>query len=121
SPHFRSAGMGLRRFTANHPKLLFGTMIAAITISAALSFTVFRQKGYPPERKPVKMLAPVTGGIDKIMQTGDAIRQMLALKKQIDSLSSKKQLNASDSIALENALDRFRQLSWKFDSKPARR
>jgi len=97
-------------------------MVVAIIASAALSFTIFRQSGDSGHKKPVKILEPVNSSIDRIMETGDAIRQMLALKKQIDSLSSKKVLTASDSVALEHALDRFRQLSWKFDSpKPATR
>jgi hypothetical protein len=97
-------------------------MIFAIIISAALSFTVFRQRGDPAARKPVKVLNPLNGGIDRIMETGDAIRQMLTLRKQIDSLSAKKQLTAADSTTLENALDHFRQLSRKFNSAnpPAR-
>lgn len=122
SPYFRRAGQSLKRFAAVHPKLIFSVMVAAIMLSAAFSFTLFRQRPAPKTAAPAGITAPLTGGIDRIIQTGDAIRQMLALKKRIDSLSEKKQLTAADSIDLESTLDSFRQFSSKLDpAKPAKR
>ena len=116
-PHFAGAKTRLTASANNHSTFLFWMMVINIALSAILSFTVFRHPVVPPVKKTVKVLEPVTGGFNEVMQASSALREMLRLKKAIDSLSGKKQLNAQDSVALEKALDRFQQLNKQFNPK----
>jgi hypothetical protein len=109
-PYIRKAGKGLKGLADDHPKFLFVMMVINIVLSVILSFTVFRRHDQPP--KVVKSIVnPVTGGFDQIMRTGEKLKQTIALKRQIDSLTSKKQLSAADSLALEQALDTIQKLN----------
>jgi hypothetical protein len=109
-PYIRKAGGGLKRLVDSHPKFLFVMMVINIVLSAVLSFTVMRRHALPP--KVIKPQAnPVSAGFGQIMRTGEKLRRTIALKRQIDSLTTKKQLSAADSLALENALDTIQKFN----------
>lgn len=109
-PYIRKAGTGLKSILNSHPRFLFTMMVINIILSAVLSFTVFRHQAPPP--KVVKPQAnPVSTGFDQIMRTGEKLKRSIALKRQIDSLTAKKQLSAADSLALEKALDTIQHLN----------
>ncbi len=116
-PRFGKVKTQLAVSANNHSRFLFWMMVINILLSAILSFTVFRHPVVPPVKKPVKVFAPVTGGVNDILQASYAISEMMRLRKAIDSLSAKKQLNAGDSLTLERALDRFQQLNKNFNRK----
>jgi len=115
-PQINYVAEGFKKKVDTYPRLVFWLMVINITLSAVLSFTVFRHPSDPPG-KPVKITAPVSDGFGQIMQASQAISEMLRLKKAIDSLSAKKQLDRNDSLALENALDRFQQLNKQLNPK----
>lgn len=118
APHFGKAKTRLRSAADSHPKFLFWMMVINITLSAVLSFTVFRHPNDAPQKKrQVKILAPVSDGFSQAMQATQALSEMLRLKKDIDSLSGKKQLTLQESATLEKALDRFQQLNKQFNPK----
>ena len=118
NPYVSKAGEGLKAATSRYPKFLFWMMVVNIVLSAALSFTVFRHKDVARQlKKPPNAISPVSNGFDRIMQTASTIREMTLLKKQIDSLSGKEQLNSKDSLVLEKALDRFQQINHQFNSR----
>lgn len=118
SPHFRKAGAHMKTASSKHARLIFWLMVINIALSVLLSFTVFHHPESPElAKKPLKVLSPVTTGFGQLMETSDALREMLQLKRNIDSLSAKKQLGAKDSVSLENALDRFQQLDKKFNQR----
>jgi len=78
--------------------------------SLVLSFTVFRH----PEKvvaEKKKAVNPVGEGFDRILRASEQLRQTIALKRLVDSISSKKTLTAKDSTALDSALDRLREIS----------
>ena len=109
-PYIHKAGKGLTGLVNSHPRFLFTMMVINIVLSVALSFTVFRQHAPPP--KVVKPQAnPVSTGFDQILRTGEKLKRTIGLKRQIDSLTAKKQLSASDSLALEKALDTIQKLN----------
>ena len=109
-PYIGKAGKGLTGLLNSHPRFLFTMMVINIVLSAVLSFTVFRHHAPPP--KVVKPQAnPVSTGFDQIMRTGEKLKRSIALKRQIDSLTAKKQLSAADSLALEKALDTIQHLN----------
>ncbi|MGZ3943309.1 MAG: hypothetical protein ACXVJB_00130 [Mucilaginibacter sp.] len=118
APHFGKAKTLLRSAADSHPKFLFWMMVINITLSAVLSFTVFRHPNNKvPEKAVVKILAPVSDGFSQAMQATQALSEMLRMKKAIDSLSGKKQLTIQDSATLEKALDRLQQLNKQFNLK----
>ena len=109
-PYIHKAGKGLTGLVNSHPRFLFTMMVINIVLSVALSFTVFRQHAPPP--KVVKPQAnPVSTGFDQILRTGEKLKRTIGLKRQIDSLTAKKQLSAADSLALEKALDTIQHLN----------
>jgi len=109
-PYIRKAGTGLTSIINSHPRFLFMMMVINIVLSAVLSFTVFRHHAPPP--KVIKpQVNPVSTGFDQIMRTGEKLKRSIALKRQIDSLTAKKQLSAADSLALEKALDTIQKLN----------
>jgi len=117
-PYVSKAGEGLKAATSRYPKFIFWMMVINIVLSAVLSFTVFRHKEPGKQlKKPPDAVSPVSTGFGQIMQATAALREMTLLKKQIDSLSGKKQLNTKDSLVLENALDKFQQINHQFNQK----
>jgi hypothetical protein len=115
-PHFAGVKTRLTASANNHSTFLFWMMVINISLSAILSFTVFRNRE-PPPKQAIRIAAPVSDGFSQVMQASQAIGEMLRLKKAIDSLSSGKQLTAKDSLTLEKALDRFQQLNKQFNPK----
>jgi hypothetical protein len=117
-PYINKSFMGINSLIVRHPKTVFGFMVVSILLSSALAFTVFRQ---PPASKPgskvLRLTGPASTGIDQLLATGEALREMMRLKQRIDSLSQKKQLTSFDSLTLEQALDRFQQLNIKFNQQ----
>ena len=109
-PYIHKAGKGVKGLVNSHPRFLFTMMVINIVLSVVLSFTVFRHHAPPP--KVVKPQAnPVSTGFDQIMRTGEKLKRSIALERQIDSLTAKKQLSAADSLALEKALDTIQHLN----------
>jgi hypothetical protein len=109
-PYIRKAATGIRGCVNSHPRFLFAMMVINIVLSAVLSFTVFRRQPPPPKvARPVTN--PVGTGFGQIMRTGEKLKRTLMLKRQIDSLTAKKQLSAADSLALEKALDTIQKFN----------
>jgi hypothetical protein len=107
--YFSVAGNACRRIVGAYPRFFFGCMIALMTASIALSFTVFRH----PEKtnlQVAKKVNPIEAGFSQIMQATGNIRETLHLKNLVDSLTAQKQLSARDSTLLDSALDRLSRI-----------
>jgi hypothetical protein len=113
-PYLDKAGERLKRSSERHPKPLFYTMVISICISTVLSFFVFRTKKEPPKNKQQTLSSPAVNGFEQILETGKKLKETIYLKRQIDSLSGKKELTAADSLKLESALDRLQVLNKQF-------
>jgi hypothetical protein len=116
-PYVDKVSNGAKRTTIRYPKVLFWFMVVNLGLSAVLSFTVFRNRDDAVAKKPLKIITPLTGGIGQVMQAGEAIREMISLRRRIDSLSAKKQLAPADSVFLDSALTRFNQLNKQFNPR----
>jgi len=116
SSHFNKARTGLKATANNHSKFIFWMMVINIVLSAALSFAVFRHRE-PPPKKAIKITTPFSDGFSQVIQASEAIKEMIILRKQIDSLSAKKQLAPADSAFLDSALTRFNQLNHQFNPR----
>jgi len=115
--YFEKASKKITEKLENNFKTSFVLMISLIVISAGLCFTVLRNKA--PAEKGGKSLKPekvnaVSDGFNQILSVSTAIKQGLALKQQIDSLTRKKTLTKIDSQILINDLDKLHQLNKPF-------
>lgn len=109
-PWFGNAHSRLLTATRNYPRAFFAIMTMLLLVSFGLSFTVFRH----PEKAAAEPLShpdPVSDGFSQIMKATGRLRETLRLKQTVDSLSAKPQLSPSDSLRLEEALDRLRLLN----------
>ena len=110
--YFDIAGVFSRRVFERWPKFIFSVMVMVMAVSLILTFTLFRhpEPTQPKAVKPVPNPDPVQDGFGKIMQTAGQIRETISLKHLVDSITAKQQLSATDSLALDSALNRLQQL-----------
>jgi hypothetical protein len=111
STYFQLAGEGGKRVLGRYPKFAFTVMIVVLITSAALSFTLFRHREKPNPVAAKAVISPVSDGFSRIMDAANGIKETMVLKKMVDSLTGKKQLNARDSLTLDSALDRLRVIT----------
>jgi hypothetical protein len=109
--YFQLAGESSKQILDRYPKIAFIAMIILLLTSAALSFTLFRNREKPNPVAAKAVINPVSDGFSRIMDAANGIKETLALKKLVDSLSSKKELNARDSLRLDSALDRLKVIT----------
>lgn len=118
APYLDKAKSSAGTMAAKNSKAIFWVMVASIAVSAILTLTVLKPHiKHVPISKTVIATAPVGTGFQQIIGLGDAIHEMMALHKMIDSLTAKKQLTGEDSTRLDTALDRFQQLNHKFNQR----
>jgi hypothetical protein len=108
--YFQKAGTKSRSFTERYPKLLFGLMVFCIILSISVVFAL-RKRPAPP---PKITLSPVNDGITQVMGLSTALKETIALKTQVDSISQKKTLDKADSARLLNDLNRLQQINSTF-------
>jgi hypothetical protein len=94
----------------SYPKFFFGCMITLLLVSFTLSFTVFRHREKPAVVAAKPQPDPVSDGFSQIMKATGHLRETLELKHTVDSLTSKKQLSATDSLLLDSALNRLQHI-----------
>jgi TolA-binding protein len=111
-PYIEKTSVVINQQMKKHPKLLYTIMLISMFISAAASFTTFRNPGPAAKKNQVSQakLNVVTDGFDQISHTATTIGQTIRLKNKIDSLSKKQNLTQQDSLTLEKDLDQLRQL-----------
>ncbi len=109
-PYFETWSNKITQKLKRQPKLIFGTMVCCILVSAGLTFTVFRNKEPAETSKSFKKpkVNVISNGFDQLTTTVNAIQQTIQLKRQIDSLTAKKTLSRQDSAILENDLDKLK-------------
>lgn len=117
--YFGRAAQSFRALCINKPGLVYGCMVALLLFSAVFSFTAGRRQDRPAASVAVarqhqpqafKNPHPADDGFSRILSTGAALQQTLALKKQVENTLSKGRLDHADSLLLENALDSLRLL-----------
>ena len=109
--YFAIAGKSGRAICDRYPVFLFGLMIFSIVLSIVLSFTVFRATVHVVKKPQTAKVNPVSDSFSEILRTGSALRETIALKKEVDSITEKKTLNKADSAALLKDLDKLQQIN----------
>lgn len=113
-PYFEKASAGLSYFLQKFPSLIFALMVLAIVLSIVLTFTVFRHSDLRKTTELKTAVGPLNQDFDKILRAGAQLKETIRLKKVVDSISTKKQLSATDSIALVQALDSLQNIHPSF-------
>lgn len=111
--YFHKAGMRGRSFTERYPKLLFGLMIFCIILSISVVFSLRKHPAPPPKI----ILSPVNDGISQVMGLSAALKETIALKRQVDSFDHQKTWDKSDSATLLTDLNRLQQINQQFKKK----
>lgn len=106
--YFEQASVVITQKMQKRPKLMLIAMTCCILLSAGLSFTLCRNPAPAETGKSAKHVNVVSDGFSQITTTANAIQQTIRLKRQIDSLCSKKTLSKQDSATLENDLDQLK-------------
>ena len=111
--YFGKAATGSRHMIERFPKLIFGLMITLMLFSLVLSFTVFRHPEPAKAGKPPKpgAFGTVQGDFNRILETGEALKKIISLKKEVDSISSQPRLTKQDSVRLSEALDQLAEIN----------
>jgi hypothetical protein len=111
-PYIENTSVVITQQMKKHPKLLFVLMLISMVISAAASFTIFRNQkpAVKKDKASQEKINVVTDGFNQISHTATTIGQTIRLKNQIDSLSKKQNLTQQDSLTLEKDLDQLRHL-----------
>jgi hypothetical protein len=110
SVYFGVAGAFGKSFLSRYPKFFFGMMVSLITASLILSFTLFRHPNVIAAKAAPARINPVADGFSEIRRATGKIRTTLRLKHLVDSISTKKQLSAADSVALDSALSQLQRI-----------
>ena len=112
--YFNRAEAGSKVWLERHSRLVFRLMVVCLVVSIVVAFTVFWKAGVAGNKRvvaPKTQPAVISDGFSRILQVGATLREMITLKKEVDSITAKKQLTNQDSLALEKDLDRLQQLN----------
>lgn len=108
--YFAGAAKSLAGCLRCYPRLFYATMILVLASSLILSFTVFRLQGKPAAAGS-RATSPAGEGFERISHASAQILETMKLKQLIDSLTAKKILSEKDTLALDSALDRLREIN----------
>lgn len=109
-PYFGIAFKLFHSILDRHPRFVFGLMVFILTVSIALSFTIFRHPAPAEVKVPPATVKPVQDGFSRIMQATGAFRKTIHLKHVVDSITAKKTLSMADSTVLDSALSELQRI-----------
>lgn len=92
-------------------------MVCAIVGSGILAFTVMRvsKKEKLPSLSATSV--PITKGLSEIVGVGQALKQVLDLQSQINTILRKDTLTSSDSLFVTDALRQLEKINRQLDIK----
>ena len=95
---------------AKYPRFLFGLMTVLLLASAVLAVWL-HPKMVPPEKAKAKPQVEVlNSGFDHILAAGAALKTTIHLRRQVDSITTKKVLTKADSITLVRDIDSLQHI-----------
>jgi hypothetical protein len=106
NPYLTNIRLSLKAIARKYPRFLFAMMVINIMLSAIVVIALH----HPVPQKPLPV-SPINTGFDKIRAASAALRKTILLKQRVDSITSKKQLTASDSVNLGRLLDSLQEIN----------
>ncbi|RZJ92810.1 MAG: hypothetical protein EOO20_00405 [Chryseobacterium sp.] len=109
----------LNSVCSRYPRQFFAMMVLSILISGILAFTVLRVAKTPAlPTLDGGSSQTVTDGLGNIIQSGQALKEVLELQDQINTVLHKDSLEARDSLVLRNAIYRLETINHNLNPKP---
>ena len=109
--HLRQASGFCRELVKRHPLYFFAGMLACMLASGILAFTVMRtDESHALLAFPQPPAGDAGQAITGIIDTYAALNEVTALQDTIAHIIEKDSLDATDSIRLTEALQRFEQI-----------
>jgi len=93
----------LAEFALKRPKLIFCAMVALMTSSLLLCFTLLRTDSSKPS-KQTKVLRKVESNLGEIGTTAGKLQRVIELKAALEVLLAKDSLDKKDSLLMEQML-----------------
>jgi hypothetical protein len=115
--YFSSLGGHIRRICERYPKLIFWVMVGAILVSGTLAFTVMRVKREEPLTLLSESSVPITQGLGEILGAGQALKEVLDLQNQINTVLRKDTLAPGDSLMVREAIRQLEKINRQLDIK----
>ncbi len=106
-----------KNISARYPRQIFVVMLASILLSSVLAFTVMRVKNAGPMPSLSGSDAEVTQGFGQILESGQALKKVLDLQSQINTVLHKDSLTAADSIVVKNAIRQLETIHHQLNTK----
>lgn len=116
--YFLSLGTSWKGISARYPRQIFILMLASILLSGVLAFTVMRVKNTGPLPSLSGSGADLTQGFGQIAGAGQALKKVLDLQNQINTVLHKDSLTAADSLLLKNAIRQLETIHHELNIKP---
>ncbi|MEJ5962913.1 hypothetical protein [Pedobacter immunditicola] len=106
-----------KRASAKYPWQIFILMLASILLSGVLAFTVMRVQKAEPLPSLSSSSADVTQGFGQIIGAGQALKKVLDLQNQINTVLHKDSLTAIDSLLVKNAIRQLEIIHHELNAK----
>lgn len=100
---------GTKRFLETRPRTVFIVMVLSILVSVGCF--LFLPKEKPKKDSPnLFVQQPLMDGMGGIVTTVSTLKELLEIRTVLDGLIEKDSLDSSDSLLMENAIDRMQVL-----------
>lgn len=106
-----------KNISIRYPRQIFIVMLASILLSGVLAFTVMRVKETGPLPSVSGSGASVTQGFGQILESGQALKKVLDLQNQINTVLHKDSLTAADSLLVKNAIRQLETIHHELNTK----
>jgi hypothetical protein len=116
--HFSRLHVLWKNISSRYPRQIFVVMLASILLSGILAFTIMRVKETGPLQFVSSSGAGVTQGFGQILESGQALKKVLDLQNQINTVLHKDSLTAADSLLVKNAIRQLETIHHELNVKP---
>jgi len=106
-----------KRISARYPAQIFAVMVTSILLSGILAFTVMRVKVARPLPSISGSGSDMSQGLGQIVGAGQALKKVLDLQNQINTVLHKDSLTAKDSLLVKNAIRQLENIHHELNSK----
>ncbi|MDM1050346.1 MULTISPECIES: hypothetical protein [Sphingobacterium] len=98
-----------KRFLEARPRTVFFAMVASILVSVGCFLFLPKET---PKKEPLQLSVqqPLMDGMGGIVITVSALKELLEIRTVLDTLMQKDNLDSSDSLLMERAIDRMQVL-----------
>jgi len=116
--YWEPAAATIKEKLRRYPRTAFAAMIICMLISSVLAFTVLRKKDTRSFSFQGMPHSTMTTGLGQVVRTGEALREVLALRGQVDTILKKARPDKQDSLKLTAALRQLDSIQHSIHQQP---